>query len=91
MVGKVEEAEWYMEMQRRTFILNDHPLRRLNQAYFAFHRAYANRAGASGSDPVGPMVRRLWAFSASPHDFILQVSRTTTLAELRATLGESAN
>jgi len=90
-VGKVEEAEWYMEMQPRTFLLNGYSLRRLNQAYFAFHGAFASRAGASGSDPVGPMVRRLWAFSASPHDFILQVSRTTTLAELRATLGESAN
>lgn len=88
MVGKVEEAEWYMEMQRRTFILNGYSLRRLNQAYFSFHGAYANRAGASGSDPVGPAVRRLWALSASPRDFVRQVSRTTTLTELRAMLGE---
>ena len=80
-VGKVKKAEWYMEMKRRDFVLHGYRLRILNQAYFAFHGAYASRPGAAGADPVGPTVRRLWALSETPRDFVHQISRATTLED----------
>ncbi len=57
--GKVEEAENYMEMRRRFFWENGYQIRKLNQAYFAFHGAYDDvpGGGAAGRDPVGPAER----------------------------------
>ncbi len=85
--GKVEEAEWYMEVQRRYFVEHGYPLRRLNQAYFAFHGAYASRPGASGEDPIGPAVQQLWAASDSPRDFLHRLGPVTTLQALYALEG----
>ena len=53
--GKIEEAESYMEKRRQIFWNNGYLIRKLNQAYFAFHGAYADvPGGAAGEDPVGP-------------------------------------
>lgn len=82
--GKVKEAEWYMEAQRRYFVANGYQLRRLNQAYFAFHGAYASAPGAAGKDPIGPAVREAWALSATPRDFLRALGSVTTLAALEA-------
>ena len=56
--GEIEEAEAYMESRRQFFWDNGYLIRRINQAYFAFHGAYndAPGGGASGTDPVGPAV-----------------------------------
>ena len=62
--GKIEEAETYMELRRRVFWENGYHIRKLNQAYFAFHGAYADQpGGAAGAaeDPVGEAVRTLRA------------------------------
>lgn len=80
--GKINEAEWYMEFQRRYFVANGYRLRRLNQAYFAFHGAYADSPGASGTDPIGPSVRRFWMLSRTPKDFLRKLAPITTLSEL---------
>ena len=40
--GKIEEAETYMEDQRRFLVENGHNIRKLNQAFFAFHGLYAD-------------------------------------------------
>ena len=82
--GKIKEAEWYMEAQRRYIVSQGYRLRRLNQAYFAFHGAYASSPGASGSDPIGPAVRKLWASSDTPYSFLRALGPVTTLDELRA-------
>lgn len=85
--GKVKEAEWYMEAQRRYFVAQGYRLRRLNQAYFAFHGAYASSpGGAAGADPIGPAVRKVWALSADPADFLRNLSGITTLEALQAFL-----
>jgi hypothetical protein len=55
--GKVDEAERYMESQRLLFVQNGYPLRRLNQAYFAFHGSYGSSAAASS--PIGPKLAAL--------------------------------
>ena len=81
--GKVNEAEWYMEAQRRYFVANGYRIRRLNQAYFAFHGAYASTPGAAGTDPIGPLVRRLWAVSDSPADFLRRVAPIASLEALQ--------
>ena len=81
--GRVKEAEWYMELQRRYFVANGYRIRRLNQAYFAFHGAYASEPGAAGEDPVGPLVRRLWALSESPAAFLRAVAPATSLEKLQ--------
>jgi hypothetical protein len=55
--GEVDEAERYMERQRLLFVQNGYPLRRLNQAYFAFHGSYGSSAAASS--PIGPKLAAL--------------------------------
>ncbi len=83
--GKIKDAEWYMEARRRVFVARGYRLRKLNQAYFAFHGAYAaSPGGAAGADPIGPAVRRLWAISATPRDFVHTIGARTTLAEVTA-------
>ncbi|MBN1875730.1 MAG: hypothetical protein JXA33_16010 [Anaerolineae bacterium] len=84
--GKLEEAKWYMELQRRYIVAQGYRIRRLNQAYFAFHGAYASTPGASGEDPIGPAVRQLWARSATPKEFIRAIAPVTTLFELESIL-----
>lgn len=86
--GKVREAEIYMEWRRRVFVEHGYDIRKLNQAYFAFYGAYADEPGAAGEDPIGPAVRRLREQSPDLYTFVARVSRVTTLAELRALLGE---
>ncbi|MBN1259133.1 MAG: hypothetical protein JXB35_00490 [Anaerolineae bacterium] len=80
--GQTEEAEAYMEARRRYFVEQGYNLRRLNQAYFAFHGAYASAPGASGADPIGPVVRRIWAISETPRTFVQNISRALTLADV---------
>jgi hypothetical protein len=43
--GKVELAEEFMEERRQFFWKKGYHIRKLNQAYFAFHGAYAGRRG----------------------------------------------
>ncbi len=88
--GRIEEAESYMEEQRHIFVAQGYRIRRLNQAYFAFHGAYAGAPGAAGEDPIGPLVRRLWALSASPADFLQRIARITSLASLSSLVEGSA-
>jgi hypothetical protein len=85
--SRVEEAEEYMEERRREFVTICWPVRKLNQAYFAFHGSYAASEGPAGADPIGPAVRRLREVSPDLHSFVAQVSHVTTLAELQALLG----
>lgn len=82
--GKIEEAETYMEQRRQIFWDNGYLLRKLNQAYFAFHGAYADApGGAAGEDPVGPAVRALREQSDSLADFINTISWMTSFEQLQ--------
>jgi uncharacterized protein YcbK (DUF882 family) len=82
--GKVKEAESYMEERRTFFWNNGYAIRRLNQAYFAFYGAYADTpGGAAGKDPVGPVVRAFRAQSGSLSSFLDQISRVTSLEQLK--------
>lgn len=83
--GKIEEAEAYMESRRLVFLQNGYLIRKLNQAFFAFHGAYADSpGGAAGEDPVGPAVRALRAQSESLADFVNTISRMRNFEQLKA-------
>jgi len=84
--GKVEAAERYMEERREVFVEQGYAIRKLNQAYFAFHGAYADQPGASGADPIGPAVRQLRERSPDLHTFVGRIAGVTTLWELKQAL-----
>jgi len=81
--GQIDQAEAYMEARRQVFWESGYAIRKLNQAYFAFHGAYADvPGGAAGEDPVGPAVRQLRAQSASLRDFLERISQMDSFEEL---------
>ncbi len=85
--GKIDEAEAYMETRRKFFWDNGYPIRKLNQAYFAFYGAYADTpGGAAGEDPVGPAVRAWRARSPNLKEFLDSIRKMGSFAELQAAL-----
>ena len=86
--GKIEEAETYMEERRQVFVGQGYAIRKLNQAYFAFHGSYADAPGAAGEDPIGPTVLRLRARCPSLYIFVNKVAGVTRLSELEMLLSE---
>jgi hypothetical protein len=81
--GKIEEAEEFMEKRRQVFWENGYPIRKLNQAYFAFYGAYADQPfSAAGADPVGSDVRLLRSRSNSLAEFIRVISGLRSYQEL---------
>ncbi len=82
--GKIDEAEAYMDARRIVFVKQGYLIRKLNQAYFAFHGAYADSpGGAAGEDPVGPAVRALRERSDSLADFVNTISWMTNFEQLQ--------
>jgi len=82
--GRIIEAETYMEDRRQIFWAHGFPIRRLNQAYFAFYGAYADvPGGPAGEDPVGPAVRLLREQSPSLAAFINRISWMTSFGALQ--------
>lgn len=84
--GRIEEAEAYMERRRQMFVEQGYAIRKLNQAYFAFHGAYAAQPGAAGDDPIGPAVRQLFTRSPDLRTFVNRIAGVTTLTELESVL-----
>jgi hypothetical protein len=82
--GDVKGAEAYMEARRQFFWDNGYPIRKLNQAYFAFHGSYDAdpEGGAAGEDPVGPAVRALRAQYDELADFLKEISWVTSFDAL---------
>lgn len=87
--GLVEEAEEYMEQRRLEFWDEGFLIRRLNQAYFAFHGSYADQpGGAAGEDPVGAAVRELWDRADSPAAFLLLMAGMDNPSDLFTAVAE---
>ena len=78
--GNIEEAESYMEARRLVFADNGYFLRKLNQAYFAFHGSYADRPTAVS--PIGDQVRQVREQSATLKEFIETMSRVSSYDDL---------
>ena len=58
----------------------------INQAYFAFHGIYADRPGASGSDPIGPRLLELRYYSDSLYDFVRTIRTITSTEDMLTAL-----
>jgi hypothetical protein len=71
--GKIEEAEAYMEERRQLLIENRFFIRKINQAFFAFHGSYAT--SAASVSPVDDQLRTLQDRTESLADFIKTVAR----------------
>ena len=85
--GMIEEAESYMESRRVIFWENGYQIRRLNQAYFAFHGSYAAEpGGAAGEEGVdlGAELRELKQRSASYREFMRSVAWKWRLDQFQA-------
>ncbi len=90
--GEIEQAEAYMEARRLIFWENGYRIRKLNQAYFAFHGAYADEPGGpAGDDPVGEAVRALWERAATPASFLRRMAWMNSYEDLLAELGLPAS
>ena len=73
----VEAAEAYMDAQQRKFARHGYPIRKLNQAYFAFYGGYQGEPGAGGADPTGPAIEGILARSATLEDFLRTMREIT--------------
>jgi len=75
--GEINKAEAYMENRRLFFRENGYLIRKLNQAYFAFHGSYAAAPGgaadAEGVD-LGSQLRELKANASSYAAFMHEVA-----------------
>ena len=77
--GRIEEAEAYMEERRKMFVENGYPIRKLNQAYFAFYGTYADLPAAVS--PIGDQVKRFRELVPDLGEFIVTVSEISSYDE----------
>ena len=73
--GLMDEAESYMESRRIELLDHGHTIRKINQAYFAFHNTYAESPSSTS-----PIARYLW-------DLRDQVDTVGELVKLLRSLG----
>ncbi len=83
---EIEIAEAYMETRRKLFVANGHPIRKLNQAYFAFNGTYAE--SPASVNPIGGQVRRLRELSPDLGTFMSLVSGVSDYEEFLDLLSE---
>ncbi len=74
--GNVEQAEEFMEERRQYLLSQGYYIRKLNQAYFAFHGTYAD--APTSVDPLGNQMRELRMRSPSLRAFLRTVSAITS-------------
>ena len=86
--GKIGEAEALMEQKREFLAENGFYIRKINQAYFAFHGLYADTPASSS--PIGPKMQELRRLSPSLGDFIRSVAEITSEEDLDRLLAERA-
>jgi len=82
--GESEAAEEFMEQKREDLAENGYYIRKLNQAYFAFHGTYGD--SPTSISPIGTELRELRAQSTSLADFLAKVAGITSRQQLREML-----
>ncbi len=85
--GEVEKAEAYMDSRRRLFVYNGYPIRKLNQAYFAFSGTYAE--SPASINPIGAQVRQLREASPDVGTFLRLVSGVSDYGEFLQLLADT--
>jgi predicted nucleic acid-binding Zn-ribbon protein len=79
--GEIEQAEELMEQKRQYLASMGRYIRKLNQAYFAWHGTYADRP--TSISPIGLELKELRSQSASLKDFLNSVAVMTSRQDLR--------
>jgi hypothetical protein len=82
--GEIELAEAFMEEKRQYLLSMGYYIRKLNQAYFAFHGAYADEP--TSVDPIGVEMKELREQIASLKEFLNTVADMTGREDLQETL-----
>ena len=77
--GKIEAAEAYMEERRQLINANGFNIRKINQAFFAFHGSYAT--SAASISPINSQLRELQSQSDTLEEFIKTVATFGSYAE----------
>lgn len=78
--GQIEAAEQYMEKKRQELAEEGYYIRKLNQAYFAWHGTYANQP--TSVSPIGAQLRQLRSQYTSVKQFLDIVSKITSGQDL---------
>ena len=78
--GEIERAEEFMEQKRQYLASMGYYIRKLNQAYFAFHGTYAD--SPTSVSPIGIELKELRSQSASLKDFLNTVAMMTSAQDL---------
>jgi len=78
--GEIEQAEEFMEQKRQYLATRGYHIRKLNQAYFAFHGAYAD--SPTSISPIGVEMKKLREQSVSLKDFLEAVATMTSRQDL---------
>ncbi len=84
--GKIEEAERYLEERRQIFVAAGFAIRKLNQAYFAFHGTYA--FSPASVSPVAEQLEELRGYFPTLGEFLAAVRKVSTHDKLLALLAE---
>ena len=87
--GKIDEAETYMEERRRFLDDNGYFIRKINQAFFAFHGSYAT--GAASVSPIGDQLEELNSEAGSLGEFLKTVGRFDQVEDLEEYLDVPAS
>ncbi|MCR4406049.1 MAG: hypothetical protein NUW24_03870 [Anaerolineae bacterium] len=83
--GQIEEAEAYMEERRQFLVSQGYYIRKLNQAYFAFHGSYATSPSSGASEevnPIGLQLTRLRQQTGSLRAFLHTVAPMNSYQDL---------
>ena len=84
--GKIEEAERYMEERRKESVAHGHQIRKLNQAYFAFHGIYGD--DPASVSPIYSDLEQLRSETPSLRYFLDKAAAMSSYAELKEALGK---
>ena len=82
--GEITQAEEFMEQKRQYLVSMGYPIRKLNQAYFAFHGTYADRP--TSISPIGVELKKLREQSTSLKDFLDTAAAMTSRQDLSASI-----
>ena len=80
--GKIEEAETYMEQRRQVFVEEGYNIRKLNQAYFAYHGTYGE--SPASVSPIYGQLQQVREASPSLAAFVHTLAGISSFEEFTA-------
>lgn len=88
VAGEIEKAEGYMEERRKFFVENGFLIRKINQAYFAFHGSYGD--SPSSISPIGDELHKLREYIPDLSEFIESIAKISSYAEFQYVLAQQS-